>query len=246
MSTTEAGRIYLDRSRQILGEIEETYRMLSSDSVSKSGRLRIVAPALFAMRKLGPVLGVYRKKYPNVVIDLSLADRAVDLIEDEFDLGILAARHITGQTAVSRHLTSTDYYACAAPGYVKRHGTPLHPSDLEKHLYLAFRSDQSANDIVFNASDGRQIKARPKPVLHADNVGMIRECALAGLGIATLSTYLVEDDISSGRLIRLLPEYNLPDCEFRVVYSNRKFLPIKVKTFVEVAIEYFRQSAGSA
>jgi DNA-binding transcriptional LysR family regulator len=244
MSLTEAGRIYLERCRQILGEVEETYSMLSTNAVSTTGRLRIVAPALFAMRKLGPILTAYQQEYPNVIIDLALVDRAVDLIEEEFDLGILAARHVTAQTLVSRHLTSTDYYTCASPGYIARNGAPNHPIELRNHPYLAFRTAQATDEIVFNAPDGTEVSATPKPTLYTNNIGMVRECVLAGLGIATLSGYLVEDDIRTGKLTRLLPDFVLPDREFRIVYSNRKFLPLKVKAFVDMAVAHFRESAA--
>ncbi len=242
MATTEAGRLYLDRCRRILGELDETYSMLSSSAVGTAGRLRIVAPALFAMRKLGPVLNAYRREYPNVTIDLALADRPVDLIEEEYDLGILAARHVTGQTLVSRHLTATDYYACAAPEYVAANGAPTHPSELEKHAYLAFRTEHTADEMIFHAPDGTEVAARPKPAIYTNNIGMLRECALSGLGIATLSGYLVDDDIRTGKLARLMPDYRLPDREFRIVYSNRKFLPLKVKAFIDIALEHFRQA----
>ena len=243
MSMTEAGRIYLERCRQILGEVEETYSMLSTNAVSTSGRLRIVAPALFAMRKLGPILSAYQHEYPNVVVDLALADRAVDLIEEEFDLGILAARHVTAQTLVSRRLTSTDYYTCASPDYIARNGAPAHPAELANHPYVSFRTALATDEIVFNAPDGTEVSATPKPTLYTNNIGMVRECALAGLGIATLSAYLVEDDIRTGKLTRLLPEYSLPDREFRIVYSNRKFLPLKVKAFIDMAVAHFREQA---
>ena len=246
ISPTEAGRIYLDRCRQILGEVEETYSMLSTNAISTSGRLRIVAPALFAMRKLGPLLTAYQREYPNVVIDLALADRAVDLIEEEFDLGILAARHVTAQTLVSRHLASTDYYTCASPDYIARSGAPAHPSELQNHPYLSFRTAQARDEIVFNAPDGTEVTATPKPTLYTNNIGMVRECVLAGLGIATLSAYLVEDDIRTGKLMRLLPEYSLPDREFRIVYSNRKFVPLKVKAFIDMAVAHFREPEENA
>jgi DNA-binding transcriptional LysR family regulator len=241
MSPTEAGRIYFDRCRQILGDIEETHSILSSNTSSMTGRLRVVAPALFAMRKLAPILTAYQQAYPNITVDLSLADRAVDLIEEDFDLGILAARNVTSQTLVTRRLTSTDYYTCASPEYVARYGAPAHPVDLEQHRYLAFRTRNTGNEIVFHGPDNTETTVTPKPILCTDNIGMLRKCALAGLGIATLSAYLVDDDIRSGKLKRLLPEYSLPDREFRIVYSNRKYLPLKVKAFIDMAVEHFQQ-----
>lgn len=241
MSMTEAGRIYLDRCRQILGELDETYLMLSANAVSTSGKIRIVAPALFAMRKLSPVLTAYQRAYPNIVVDLVLADRSVDLIEEEFDLGILAARRVSSQSLVSRHLTSTDFYTCAAPGYIEEHGAPAHPADMVHHPYIAFRTGHSNEEVIFLDSHGAEIAVHPKPALITNNIGMVRESALAGMGIATLSGYLIDDDIRSGRLTRLMPQYRLADREFRIVYSNRKFLSLKVKAFIDIAIEHFRQ-----
>ena len=242
MSLTEAGRIYLDRCRQILIDIDETYQILSASAVSTSGRLRMVAPALFAVRKLAPVLVAYRRDYPDVILDLVLADRSVDLIDEEFDLGILAARRVTSQSLISRHLTATDLYTCAAPGYLAEHGTPAHPRELANRPYLAFRTEHSSDEIVFHAADGTPITVHPKQSLLTNNIGMVRESALAGMGIATLSAYLVDDDIRAGRLQRILPEYHLPDREFRIVYSSRKFLSLKVKAFIDLAIEHFRQA----
>jgi DNA-binding transcriptional LysR family regulator len=241
MSLTEPGRIYLDRCRQILGEIEETYLMLSANAVSTSGRIRIVAPALFAQRKLAPVLAAYQRAYPNVVIDLVLADRTVDLIEEEFDLGILPARRINGMSLISRHLTNTDFYVCAAPSYIAEHGSPRHPSDLVEHAYLAFRTEHCSEEVIFHAADGTPIAAHPKPAIMCNNIGMVRESALAGMGIATLSAYLVDDDIRTGRLQRLMPGYHLADREFRIVYSTRKFQSLKVKAFIDLAVDHFRE-----
>lgn len=152
--------------------------------------------------------------------------------------------HVTGQTLVSRHVTSTDYYTCASHEYIARNGAPAHPAELENHPDLAFRTEHAADGIVFNAPDRTRITVSPKPAFYANNIGMVRECAMAGLGVATLSAYLVDDDIGTGKLTRLFPEYSLPDREFRIVYSNRKFLPLKVKAFVDMAVEHFRQAGG--
>jgi DNA-binding transcriptional LysR family regulator len=216
--------------------------MLSANAVSTSGRIRVAAPALFAQHKLAPVLAAYQRAYPNVIVDLVLADRPVDLIEEEFDLGILAARRINAMSLVSRHLATTDFHICAAPGYLAEHGTPMHPSELADHPYLAFRTEHSSEEVTFHAADGTSIAVQPKTSFVCNNIGMLRASALAGMGIATLSAYLVEDDIRTGRLQRILPEYHLADREFRIVYSTRKFQSLKVKAFIDLAVEHFRQT----
>lgn len=239
LALTEAGKIYLERCRNILQDLDEVDALVGSNATRVSGKLRLVAPALFAMRKLPPVLAAFQAAYPDVTIEMVLADRNVDLIEEEFDLGILAAARLTGMTLVSRHLTSTDYYACASPEYIARHGQPTHPSDLERHACLVFRTEHAGDEVVFRDLHEMNIVAHPKVTFLANNIGMVRAAALAGMGIATLSAYLVDDDIRSGRLMRVLPEYQLPGSEFRVVYSSRKFLSAKVKAFVDLAVSHF-------
>jgi DNA-binding transcriptional LysR family regulator len=96
--------------------------------------------------------------------------------------------------------------------------------------------------VVFHAADGTPIVVQPKTAFVCNNIGMVRESALAGMGIATLSAYLVEDDIRTGRLQRIMPEYHLADREFRIVYSSRKFQSLKVKAFIDIAVEHFRQA----
>jgi DNA-binding transcriptional LysR family regulator len=143
---------------------------------------------------------------------------------------------------ISRHLASTQYYTCASPRYLAERGVPDHPSQLESHPYLAFRTEHSTEEVKFDAPDGTSITMPLKPTLSTNNIGMVRECALAGLGIATLSAYLVDDDIEAGRLVRLLPDFQLAQREFRLVYANRKFLPLKVKAFIDLAVDHFRLS----
>jgi DNA-binding transcriptional LysR family regulator len=143
---------------------------------------------------------------------------------------------------VSRHLATTDFHICAAPGYLAEHGTPMHPSELADHPYLAFRTEHSSEEVTFHAADGTSIAVQPKTSFVCNNIGMLRASALAGMGIATLSAYLVEDDIRTGRLQRILPEYHLADREFQIVYSTRKFQSLKVKAFIDLAVEHFRQT----
>jgi len=102
MSLTEAGRVYLDRCRQILTDIDETYQTLSASAVSTSGRLRMVAPALFAVRKLAPVLVAYRRDYPHVLLDLVLADRSVEQRRRRFPRRRRHADHRASQTNMGR------------------------------------------------------------------------------------------------------------------------------------------------
>lgn len=241
VSLTEAGAQFLESCRQILHEVEDAWSLVSSSTRRTAGRLRLMAPTIFAISLLAPVLVAYNRLHPNVVVDLVLGDRAVDLVDEQFDLCILPARRVTGLSLVSRYLVATKLYSCASPDYVARHGVPADPSELAHCPYLAFRTERHGHELVFTAPDGSPVSVRPNLSMFANNMGLLRESTLAGMGVATLPAYLVDDDIRSGRLLRLLPEYTLPDTEFRIVYSTRKHVTLKVKAFIEMAIEHFGQ-----
>jgi DNA-binding transcriptional LysR family regulator len=240
---TEAGRLYLERCRQILEDIDEAEAVVSEHAVQVSGQLRLVAPTLFALRKLPPVLARFQQLHPRVKMELIVADRSVDLVNEAFDLGILPAGRVTGTSVVSRHLTETGRYICASPGYIAQYGAPTHPSQLVNHPYLAFHTEQGDDEMVFHAPDGETIPVHPNRFVSTNNIGMVREGALAGMGIATISGYLVDDDVKAGNLCRLMPDYRLPDREFRLVYASRKFLSLKVRSFIEVALAHFQPGA---
>jgi DNA-binding transcriptional LysR family regulator len=242
-SLTEAGRLYLERCRQILEDIDEAEAVVSEHAVQVSGQLRLVAPTLFALRKLPPVLARFQQLHPRVKMELIVADRSVDLVNEAFDLGILPAGRVTGTSVVSRHLTETGRYICASPGYIAQYGAPTHPSQLVNHRYLAFHTEQGDDEMVFHAPDGETIPVHPNRFVSTNNIGMVREGALAGMGIATISGYLVDDDVKAGNLCRLMPDYRLPDREFRLVYASRKFLSLKVRSFIEVALAHFQPGA---
>jgi DNA-binding transcriptional LysR family regulator len=242
-SLTEAGRLYLERCRQILGDIEDAEAAVSEHALSAFGQLRLVAPTLFALRKLPPVFAQFQQLHPRVEIELIVADRSVDLVGEAFDLGILPSRRVTGLSVISRHLTETDRFLCASPGYVAQKGAPTHPSQLSGHLYLASHTEYGDDELAFHAPDGTEIPVRPGRHFSSNNIGVVREGALMGMGIAAIPAYLVDDDVQAGRLLRLMPEYRLPDREFRLVYASRKFVSLKVRSFIELALAHFHADA---
>jgi DNA-binding transcriptional LysR family regulator len=239
-SLTETGILYLERCRQILDCIDEAEAAVSEHVTRLSGQLRLVAPTLFALRRLPPVLAQFQQIHPQVMMELVVADRSVDLVSEAFDLAILPSRRVTGMSLVSRHLTETRSCVCASPAYLAKYGAPTHPSQLVNHRFLAYHAERGDDQMVFRAPDGEQIPVRPKRCFSTNNIGIVRESALSGMGIASLSGYLVEDDVKAGALCRLMPDYHLPDREFRLVYASRKFLSLKVRSFIELAVAHFQ------
>ncbi len=127
LSLTESGQVYLERARQILDELEDVEQMVVARNHEPVGSLRIVAPVVFGLHNLAPVLQTYAERYPKVVPDLTLVDRQVDLVEEGFDVGIVIARKVRSSSVVTRRLTTGCMIVCATPDYLETHGTPTRP-----------------------------------------------------------------------------------------------------------------------
>ncbi len=245
LSLTEAGQVYLERARQILDEIEDVEQMVVARSHAPVGTLRIVAPVVFGLHHLAPVLQTYMQRFPQVVPDLTLVDRRVDLVEESFDVGVVIAQQMRSASVVTRRLTTGCMMVCATPEYLREHGVPTHPEQLAEHRSLSLPAAYGGDERVFTGPAG-EIAVRPASLLIANNTEMLRQCALLGMGIAILPSYLAGSDIARGKLVPLLTDYRLPEIEINVVYPSRRHLPAKVRTFIDHLVEHFSQTPAGA
>ena len=134
VSLTESGPLYYERARKIVEQVENAQELVADSSSVPTGTLRIVAPVVFAQRRLTPALRIYRQRYPKVVPELMLTNQNFDLISHGYDLGIVPASSVcTSSTLIARPLVSTTLMVCAAPGYLARHGVPSHLGQLAHH-----------------------------------------------------------------------------------------------------------------
>ena len=241
LSLTESGQVYLERARQILDELEDVEQMVVARNHEPVGSLRIVAPVVFGLHNLAPVLQTYTERYPKVVPDVTLVDRQVDLVEEGFDVGIVIARQMRSASIVTRRLTTGCLTVCATPGYLEKHGVPTRPEDLSEHPSLSLPSEYFGDERVFTGPEG-EVRVRPTNVIVANNTEMLRQFALLGMGIAILPSYLIGNDTTRGKLVRLLSDYQLPQVEINVAYPSRRHLPAKVRTFIDHLVEHFSQT----
>jgi DNA-binding transcriptional LysR family regulator len=239
-SLTESGRVYLERVRPILDDLEGVEQMVVARNHEPVGTLRIAAPVVFGLHSLAPVLKSYTERYPQVVPHLTLVDRHVDLVDEGFDVGVLITRQMRGASIVTRRLTSGHLTVCATPDYLARRGVPQRPEDLLGHPALSLPAGSGGDEYVFTRiHDGEAVRVRPVHAVLADNTEMLRQFALLGMGIAVLPGYLVGRDLDRGRLVQVLGDYRLPEVEVTVAYPSRHHLPAKVRTFIDHLVEYF-------
>lgn len=233
VSLTDAGRTYYRYAVDLLADLAEAEAAVSADSRTASGVLRLSVPVTFGVLHLAPLLPRFRQQHPGLTLDLSLDDRITDLVEEGRDLAVRISRELLATTLVARPLTSAQLVVCAAPSYLARFGAPQSPEELGRHQCLLYSYADQAGQWAFRAPDGSVHHVAVKGVMIANNGDVLRLAALAGEGIVVQPSFIVGDDLLSGRLVPLLQDYALPPLKVYAVYPGRRHLPAKVRLFIE-------------
>ena len=240
LSLTESGQVYLDRLHGILQAVDDADAVASSTSSRPSGNLRLYAYQGFGQYQLARLLPGYAQAHPDVRLDVMLSERTVDLVEDGFDVGIYSGLQKFDASLIARKLCSTEIMLCAAPSYLARRGTPTRPQDLAEHDCLNFDHDQIRNHWTVEGPDG-VLSVPIRSTLVSNNGPLLRQCTIAGMGVSICLSYSLGDDISSGRMVRLLPEHHLGQLSITMVYPSRRLLAAKVRSFVDFMTARFPQ-----
>ncbi|MBW8721922.1 MAG: LysR family transcriptional regulator [Polaromonas sp.] len=239
LSLTESGEALYERSKSILEEVADAEALASSATLQPRGRLRINAPVSFGIRQLAPLWPRFMQSYPDVELDIALSDRVVDIVEEGYDMAIRISR-AGPATHAARKLATSRNIVCAAPAYLKSHGTPQVPADLAAHRCLGYTYAATANEWHFVDQEAREHVVRVNYVMLANNGDTAREAALAGQGVIWQPAFLVGEDLRAGHLVPLLPGYRLPDTDVLAVYPSRRHLSAKVRVMVDFLVEAFR------
>lgn len=231
VSLTEAGGAYFEQARQALEDLDAAEAAVSHSAVEPRGRLRLSAPVWMANSIFAAVLADYRARYPQVSLEVDLSGRVVNLVEEGWDLALRA----TSQPAaglIARLIAEVPFHLVASPAYLKRAGRPKSLADLEGRPLLAYSLVHADGAVVFNCPEGRRT-VKFDPALVTVNETLMHLTALQGMGLALLPKWLISDDLASSRLERVLPEIEGAAVPLRAVYSSRKYLSAKVRTFLD-------------
>ena len=238
LSLTETGKSYLDRVRQILQDIDDADGLAMSNSARIAGTLRLYSHLAFGQLQLAQLLPLYAAQYPEVELDVTLSDRTPDLVEEGFDIGIFIDLQKFDASMIARKLGSSEIILCASPDYIAKHGMPRTPADISQHVCLNFAYEQLRHHWMI--SDGDQMRAVPiNSKLVSNNGDLLRQCALAGMGILIRSSFTLGDDLRTGHLVRLLPKHHLGRLAVVMAYPSRRFLSAKVRSFVDFISKRF-------
>jgi DNA-binding transcriptional LysR family regulator len=236
LSLTESGEALYERARAILNDVSEAEAVSSAATLRPQGRLRINAPLSFGLLHLASRWPRFSQRYPQVELDVSLIDRVVDVVDEGFDLAIRISRG--GSTAhAARKLATSHNVVCAAPAYLREHGTPVTPAELAHHACIVY--GYSGSDWQLRGPDGRLHDVRVRGVMQTNNGETAVAAALGGMGIVWQPTFLVGPDLQAGRLVSLLPGYSVPDIDILAVYPSRRHLGAKVRAMIDFLADEF-------
>ena len=231
-SLTEVGRLYYERCRQILADIEDADQTASQLRAAPRGRLRVNAPVSFGVHALTPVITDYLAAYPEVEVDLAVNDRVIDLVEEGFEVAVRVGS-LADSGLVARPLAPYQLVVCASPDYLARHGVPRQPADLAQHNCLAFDRWGAPNTWTFHNGEA----AVARGAFRTNNGEALRVAALRGLGIIQQASVLLAEDLRCGRLVRVLPEYSLPTRPMHLIYLPDRRPTPKLRTFIDFVLE---------
>ena len=237
LALTDEGASYHEACVRILGEVEDADAAAAAQRVEPQGILKVALPASFGHKHIAPLIPPFAARYPKIQLALSLSDRTVNMIEEGYDLAIRIGE-LEDSSLAARKLAPNRRVVCASPGYLAQHPAPLTPGDLQRHNCL------TTNDLQMNweykGPDGRRGVVRVSGHYACDNWEVLREWAMAGLGVALKSTWDVRRQLGDGLLVPLLPGYDFgTDVAIYAVYPHRRYLPAKTRVFIDYLAESF-------
>lgn len=229
LSLTDVGRAYYEHCQRIVGEIEDAEREVRRQQTAPSGLLRVSAPINIAF--LGPVMSDYLRRYPDVRLEVYCTERAVNLVEERFDLAIRTGV-LADSTLIARSLGTIRWILVATPGYLKKHGRPRSPDDLKQHDCLLFGA---APNLRLHCTKGTKgTHEVPVPArLSVTDMDVLHLVATDGLGIALLPAFLCAQDLTARALERVLPDWDAPSTPVHVVYPGKRHVSPTVTSFVD-------------
>jgi len=235
---TEGGRSYLAACERILAEIEEAEASASLDRIEPRGTLRLNVPLTFGLRQIVPALTAFSRLHPAVAVDLGLADRYVDLIEEGWDLAVRIGR-LKDSGLVARRLAPCRTIVCAAPSYLEAHGAPRTLDDLSGHNCLGYTLPSAIGAGRWAFGAGGDVVVPVEGNLRANNGDALLAAALAGQGLIYQPTFIVGDSLRDGSLLRVLSGYPTLELGVHAVLPSGRQAPAKVRAFVEFLARRF-------
>ena len=231
LSLTEAGEqyySYIHKAKFLVNEAEDAIGSLQG---TPRGQLKVSIPMVFGELHIAPLLSEFLLRYPDIKLNLSMDDNVVDLVKDGLDM-VLRIGALPDSSLVARKLSPCRSVLCGSPGYFKKHGEPKILMDLKQHNCLYYSYFKSGVEWVFDGFNGIE-RIKPEGNIQVNNSNVLKQLMLNDVGICQMPLFLVEQELANGTLVTTLEQYSLPEHGIYAVYPQRKFIPEKLKVFLD-------------
>jgi DNA-binding transcriptional LysR family regulator len=232
LSLTEPGSVYFERCKIILDDLEATELELGSLGTTARGTVRVTCPSWFARQRFADALAEFRRRYPEIVVDVSFEDRLVDLVEEGYDLALRVTGWHEGSLSaglIARPLRSIPVFIAASREYLKRHGAPKSPDDLAHHDFIAVGN---ADTVPLLGPNGK-IEVPLRVVLRYRALAGVANAVANGIGLAPLPDIFFDEPEFKEVLTPVLTNYPVQQGTLYIVYVSRKYLPLKIRAFID-------------
>lgn len=237
LGLTEAGSIYFEHSQRIARELDEAESAVGQLQSGPRGWLRFTVPYSLGIDKVAPLLGEFRARHPEVRVEMMMSNEPLDLIDKEIDVA-LRVGNLPDSSLVARRLAVFRSQVFASPEYIRRHGEPLHPDDVQHHATLAMHKARRNGGFVWTLGNGeRTADFRIDPVLVANDYGALKGALLCGEGLMLTADVLMKQLAENGFVQRVLAGWTGPDYEFNAVFPRGMTHSPKVRAFVDFLVE---------
>src|ERR1700761_5225894 len=238
LALTDAGQKLAERATRLLVDGEAAENEALAQSSSPRGLVRLAVPMTFGVKNVAPLLPEFLKTYPEVSIDLHLSDATVDLIGEGFDTGLHLAR-LPDSSLLARRLCAMPRYTGAPPSYLKQYGRPTHPMQLAQHKCFGYAYLSTPNVWHYTNAAGEQASVRPAGPMRVNNGEALMPALLAGLGIADLPQFIVDDAIAAGELEVILQGWKQAESAVHLVMPPGGPRPARVEVLAEFLAKHF-------
>jgi DNA-binding transcriptional LysR family regulator len=232
ITLTHEGSAILEDCQRLLSDLANAEASVSAGGVKASGYLRVTAPAGFGRRHVAPLVPRFIEQHPDVNVSLNLSDRVVDIVNESYDCAVRVG-DLPDSSLISVRMADNRRLCVATPAYLKRAGTPKHPNELLRHQCLTLSSDASQTRGWAFVVDGAVTHLRPSGRLDCSDGQVLHDWCLAGLGLAWRSTWEVEQEVASGKLLTVLDDFAAPPNGIYAVFPHAKHLPLRVRLWID-------------
>ncbi len=238
LSLTEAGQTCYQHALGIIDALAEMEGKLNNQHQALKGNLNVALPLDFAQEQLVEAIGEFKSLHPELTLNLNLSDKIIDVVETGVDLAIRISTELPDSSLQARTLASGKVILVASPAYIKQYGAPTSPQQLQQHRFLRY-SKMNAGQLSLQDKSGNIVQAPIVSDIVINSGRFIRELCILGRGIAFEPEFICQKALENGQLVRVLPEYASLTGYVHAVYAQNKFVPAKVRVFIEFLAQWF-------